>query len=160
MIKFLLGSFLIFLSSFACGTPNIGDISTPIHETSVNVFDNSGDFLGEVWTSAENWKTCADDPTIEQCHPTHPDPIVCMEYSNDCIKPIICNLKVSALLTERDTGFTKKVTDVRNEKVFYNQTHYICFNFAKDAYNAWKLREVGEPEINCSEWTGDTITLE
>jgi len=140
---------LLMVSGVACGASSL------THD----VFSENGDYLGSLWTDREAWITCEDDPSREICltdkvDPVH-DPIVCMTYSNDCIVPIVCTMTVSALLQEPFTGFTKRVTDHRDEIVYYNQTQEICFNFAKDEYHAWFLTEVGDPELNCSELKED-----
>ena len=109
--------------------------------------------IGEVWTERSEWKTCEDEPDQPMCLTHEPTaPIVCMEYKNDAIIPIACTLTVSALLAEPFTGFSKKVTDHRDEVVFYNQCHEVCFNFGKDRYNAWFLIDISEPIIDCKKW--------
>jgi hypothetical protein len=112
-----------------------------------DVYNSSGDLVGSVWTDAENWTACAEEPCPEKVKP-----VVCMEYANDCPLPISCRLEVSALLAEPFTGFVKVVTDVREEVVFYNQSHKVCFNFAKDEYNNWDLLDTSIPKIDCNEW--------
>jgi len=133
--------FLSLISSVACGA-----------EVSSNVYDpSSGELIGEVFTDDSSWRECTEeDQEAGLCEITHPT--VCMTYGNDCPFPIICKLQVSASFEEPFTGFTKKVTDVRNEIVFYNSTHEVCFNFSKDVYNNWFLTEVDDPMIDCFPW--------
>ena len=121
-------------------------------EIGVDVFDADGEYLGEIYTDDEGWRTCsAEDEIAGRCDPV--DPVVCMTYSNTCYPPIRCRLEVTAKLAEPYTGFTKTVTDVREEIVFYNSEHHVCFNFSKDQYHLWRLIETGDPIIECSEYT-------
>ncbi len=123
-------------------------------------------FAGAVLTS---FGASADDSTVHQCITvlknsvsacTPKDQqqgrcdqgnnkIACMSYENRCYEPVKCTMKGNAQLEEPYTGFTKDVSDWREETVFYNSNHRICFNFAKDEYHAWKLKKVGKPELDC-----------
>ena len=132
------------------------NINCMAQETSIDVFDGKAEYLGEVYTDRDNWIFCDETPDQEGCN-GHPSPVVCMTYNNDCLNPIVCNLKVSALLAEPFTGFVKQVTDVREEIVFFNQTHRVCFNFAKDVYDAWFLLDTSEPEIKCTDYVAKPI---
>ena len=110
---------------------------------------------GSVWTDRDQWNTkdCLDDFDPANCPAKgETKPFVCMQYSNDSVVPIVCRLTVSALLAEPFTDFIKVVTDIRYEVVFFNQRHNVCFNFAKDEYNAWILLEISDPIIECFAW--------
>lgn len=116
-------------------------------QTFSDVLNEDGEIIGQVWTDGDYLDNCPDGGCTEV------KPVVCMTYSNDCLAPIKCKLTVSALLAEPFTGFTKIVTDVRDEIVFYNQTAQVCFNFRKDVYNLWKLIDTSDPDIHCIGWT-------
>ena len=132
--------FLAFLMLF--GTAQADEIYQ-------EVTDEKGDVIGVVSTNDLTWRGCTEeDATQGRCDEA--DPVVCMTYSNDCYRPIVCDLTVSAFLAEPWTGFTKKVTDTRSETVFYNQTHEVCFNFAKDRYHLWHLLDTSDPVIECA----------
>ena len=88
------------------------------------------------------------DQSQGRCTPDNPY-IACMSYENRCFEPVKCVLRGNALLEEPYTQFTKEVSDWRNETIFYNSSHRICFNFKKDEYNAWKLKKVGKPTVDC-----------
>lgn len=138
MIK---ASLIIFFSLMSC--------SIFSQETTQPIFDEDGQYLGDVWTDRNNWLKCDPGTRDEDTCPETVQPVVCMTYFNECIRPIVCELEVSALLIEPFTGFTKKVTDVREEVVFFNQEHEVCFNFSKDIYNAWFLIDTSDPKISC-----------
>ncbi len=80
--------------------------------------------------------------------------IACMSYENRCFEPVKCKLRGSARLEEDYTGFTKDVFDWRDETIYYNSNHRICFNFKKDEYNLWKLKKVGKPSVDCASQEG------
>lgn len=134
MLK-ILAAFSTFLwfTSLACGSEYVSKVT-----------DKNGAVVGEVsLDTATAFQLCGDEPCEEL------RPVVCMTYGNDCPLPILCTLQVSAKFVEPFTGFTKKVTDTRDEIVFYRSQHEVCFNFGKDIYNNWFLTEVGEPSIDC-----------
>ena len=138
MLKILLTTLVFSFSSFSFGGEVVSEI-----------LDANGEFYGEVFTDDASWRNCtAEDELAGDCEPTNP--VVCMTYGNTCYDPIVCRLEVSARLIEPYTGFTKKVTDVRTEIVFYNSTHEVCFNFSKDRYHLWHLVSTSDPLIECA----------
>lgn len=129
---------LLLLPTFAFG----------LEEISSDVFDREGNWMGEVFTDVSTWRDCTEEDELAgRCKPT--DPVVCMTYENTCLEPIVCRLEVSAFMIEPYTGFTKRVTDVRTELVYYNSQHHVCFNFAKDIYHNWRLASTSDPLIDC-----------
>jgi hypothetical protein len=75
----------------------------------------------------------------------------CMSYENSCVEPVKCTLRANARLVEDYTGFTKDVYDWREETIYYNSNHRVCFSFKKDEYNLWKLKNVGKPTVDCED---------
>ena len=138
MRLFLPAIFLSLIASLACGAETSSSVTDPI----------TGELLGEVTVDHLDFRGCSPlDEEEGRCDPA--DPVVCMTYGNGCYNPIICRLQVSARFAEPYTGFTKRVTDIRDEIVFYNSTHEVCFNFSKDVYHTWVLMSTSEPKIDC-----------
>jgi hypothetical protein len=78
------------------------------------------------------------------------DVVVCATFFNPNYETIDCDFTATAWLIELATGFTKRVRDIRNEKIYFNSEVQICFNFGKDIYHLWKINELAEPKVECS----------
>lgn len=90
------------------------------------------------------------DEYLGYCTQTAEPYQACMTYHNPNYVPLVCNLMARANFVERyGTGFTKEVLDVRQETIYYNSYHRVCFDFRKDAYHLWRLVKVGKPKVDC-----------
>ena len=77
------------------------------------------------------------------------NPKACVTYPNIFTRPIKCRLEATAQLADPVTGFTKEVSDVRDEVIFHNSNHEVCFNFAKDEYDGWLLLSIETLSVAC-----------